>query len=98
MKINYDIDATQSIINTIGEKIQEIETLDKKYLSELDALQSVYQSPSGMAFFEKIVSEYANYTLAFSSFCQALTALINVQAIHAEAQGCIYEEINKLGG
>ncbi len=96
MKISYDIDSNQTILNRLIEIVQEINTLDQKYISEMDAIQSVYQSPSGQLFFKKVTEEYSLFLEKYSAFCQALEAFASVHQIHMETQNHINDEISKM--
>lgn len=96
MIINYDIDGNQSILNRLIELVQEMYALDKKYITEIDAIQSAYQSPSGKLFFQKVVDEYSIFVNQYSAFCKALEAFATIHELHIEASLHISDEIGKM--
>lgn len=96
MIINYEIDKNQSILNKLIELLQELDSLDQRYILEVDAIQSVYQSPSGKLFLKELLNEYSNFLNSYSAFCKALEVFANIHELHLEASMHIDDEIAKI--
>ncbi len=96
MKINYDIENTDSIIHSLFQTIQEIEALDTQLLAEFDTISSIYNSQSGKVMLSNFIQNYENYMKSFSSFVDALSVLCNVHGLYTESFSLIKEAVIQL--
>ncbi len=98
MIINYEIDKNQSILNKLIKLVEKLDYLDQRYLLEIDAIQSVYQSPSGKLFLQELLNEYSSFLNSYNTFCKTLEAFAKIHELHLEASMYIDDEIAKTRG